>query len=332
MQDPSLDLILRRLDRLSDEFYELRDGVHRAVRIANDDPEMALTRARKVLEYVVRDIYQRRCAEEPGTRPLENLLQRLVKDGHIPKKLGAHANHIRELGNVGTHAHGEKVTLADVRRSLEDLTMILEWYFEAERPDAMRGERETPTSGEGGSPVVNVEGGESKGSFGGDEAARKRSRWVASFPPGTAGDVAIGAVYGTALGAVSTAVFWPAAGMNSVFNGFLGGVGIGAVNGVLISLALILARKILAGGVVVRVAAPFIGAGVAELLWSTSAAVERAVNGSGYLSRGLSRLAYFYSYRTLGALLFALFLGAALGLILGEIYRLRNSRARAFKW
>src|SRR5918911_2541476 len=100
LNDQSLDLILRRLDRLSDDFDELRDGLHKAVRIASDDPEMALTRARKVLEYVVRDVYQRRCQEPPGTRPLENLLQRLVRDGHLPKKLGAHANHIRELGNV----------------------------------------------------------------------------------------------------------------------------------------------------------------------------------------------------------------------------------------
>ena len=50
---------------------------------------MALTRARKVLEYVIRDVYERRIKEPPGTRPLENLLQRLVKDGHFPDRLDA---------------------------------------------------------------------------------------------------------------------------------------------------------------------------------------------------------------------------------------------------
>jgi hypothetical protein len=63
--------------------------VQRAIRIADEDPEMALTRARKVLEYFVRDVYERRVNEPPGTRPLENLLQRLVKDGYFPDRLNA---------------------------------------------------------------------------------------------------------------------------------------------------------------------------------------------------------------------------------------------------
>jgi hypothetical protein len=97
---------------------------------------MALTRARKVLEYVIRDVYERRIKEPPGTRPLENLLQRLVKDGHFPDRLDAYANTIRKLGNVGTHTFGEKVTVADVYQSLTQLMPILEWYFEVERPEA----------------------------------------------------------------------------------------------------------------------------------------------------------------------------------------------------
>lgn len=136
MTDQTLQLLLSRLDHLTAEFNELREGVRKAVRISDDDPEMALTRARKVLEYVVRDVFVLRCAEEPGTRPLENLLQRLVKDGHMPKRLGAYASYIRDLGNVGTHSYGEDISKEDVRRSFENLTAILEWYFERVRPDA----------------------------------------------------------------------------------------------------------------------------------------------------------------------------------------------------
>jgi hypothetical protein len=135
MADQQLQLIIKYLEGLSDEFSELRQGIQKAIRIASDDPEMALTRARKVLEYIARDIFERRCHEDPGTRPLENLLQRLVKDGHLPKRLGAYANHIRELGNVGTHAHGEKVTVRDVQTSLQELMEIVEWYFEQLRAE-----------------------------------------------------------------------------------------------------------------------------------------------------------------------------------------------------
>ena len=68
---PSLQPLLSRLEQLSEQFRELRDGVQKAIGIADQDPEMALTRARKVLEYVVRDVYERRLKEPPGTRPLD---------------------------------------------------------------------------------------------------------------------------------------------------------------------------------------------------------------------------------------------------------------------
>src|SRR5712671_4151768 len=108
--DRTFQELIERLDRLSGEFDELRSGVLRAIRIADDDPEMALTRARKVLEFVVREVYERRVEEPPGTRPLENLLQRLVKDGHFPERLSAYANTVRMLGNVGTHNFGERIS------------------------------------------------------------------------------------------------------------------------------------------------------------------------------------------------------------------------------
>lgn len=135
--EPSFHDILRRIDHLSGQFQELRDGLSKAVRVAEVDPEMALTRARKVLEYILRDVYTRRYNEPPGTRPLENLQQRLVKDGHFPDKLDAYATAVRKLGNVGTHSFGEKVTAADVYQSLAQLMPVLEWYFETERPEAL---------------------------------------------------------------------------------------------------------------------------------------------------------------------------------------------------
>src|SRR6202049_4857733 len=115
----AIQSLLSRLEHLSGQFQELREGVQKAVKIADDDPEMALTRARKVLEYVVRDVYERRINEPPGTRPLENLLQRLVKDGYFPGRLDAFANTVRKLGNLATHGPAEstkaaKVTVADV--------------------------------------------------------------------------------------------------------------------------------------------------------------------------------------------------------------------------
>jgi hypothetical protein len=127
--------LLIRLDEFSSnmsaQFNELRDGIRRAVRIAQDDPEMSLTRARKVLDYIVRDVYDVSMKKEKaGTQPLDSLLQRLVKENHLPTRIAAHANTVRNWGNVGTHTFGEQITPDDVLQSLNSLLPIVQWYFE----------------------------------------------------------------------------------------------------------------------------------------------------------------------------------------------------------
>jgi formylglycine-generating enzyme required for sulfatase activity len=113
--------------------------VRRAVRIAEENPEMALTRCRKVLELVAREAYERRVGEPAGTRLLENFLQRLLREGHLPARLDAYANAVRILGNVGSHRFGEQITAADVRQALAQLVPILEWYARVEREPAAGG-------------------------------------------------------------------------------------------------------------------------------------------------------------------------------------------------
>ena len=124
--------ILARLEQISSLASDLADSVRQAAQVAAIDPEMALTRARKGLEIVVRAVYERRVGTPAGTQPLEGLLQRLVKDGHLPRRIAAYANAVRELGNVGTHAVGERITSEDVRKSLAQLLEIFEWYAASE--------------------------------------------------------------------------------------------------------------------------------------------------------------------------------------------------------
>jgi formylglycine-generating enzyme required for sulfatase activity len=144
--EPSLQHLIDRLDELSEQFEELREGIRKAIDGTAVDPEMALIRARKVLEYLIRDVFVRRVQEPPGTRPLENLIGRLVKDGHFPPRLEAYTETIRKLGNVGAHHFGARVSAQDVYLSLTQLMPILEWYFQTERPDAgvRLGERPGP--------------------------------------------------------------------------------------------------------------------------------------------------------------------------------------------
>jgi hypothetical protein len=116
------------LDRVSCHSDELRGGVRRAVEVAAVDPEMALIRVRKVLEFVVRDVFTKKIKHPPGTRPLENLIDQLVKEGHVPPRIEAFTATIRKLGNVGAHQFGEQISTEDVYQSLTQLIPILEWY------------------------------------------------------------------------------------------------------------------------------------------------------------------------------------------------------------
>ena len=126
------DNLLAQLQRVSEGIRELGDGIRQVAAIASNDPEMALIRTRKVLEYVVRDVYTRHLGKPPGTQPLESLLQ-LAKEGFFPLRLKAYANVVKDLGNVGAHSFGEGCTQEDVQRSLTQLLPILEWYFQQER-------------------------------------------------------------------------------------------------------------------------------------------------------------------------------------------------------
>src|SRR6202011_4568449 len=107
----------------------------------------------KVLEFIVRHVYERRINEPAGSRPLENLLQRVVKDGFFPKRLAAYANTVRELGNVGTHGFGEQVSPTDVFQSLSQLMLIVEWYFEQEQAKESVIADTAPPGPEGSGPL-----------------------------------------------------------------------------------------------------------------------------------------------------------------------------------
>ena len=129
-------LLLRLRGRADGTAQEIADGVERGVRIADEDAEMALTRLRKVLEVVVREVHQRRLKEEPGTRPLENLIQRLLKEEILPTRVEAYASAVRKLGNVGAHTFGERIGGADVAQALAQLQPVIEWWLDDTAPAA----------------------------------------------------------------------------------------------------------------------------------------------------------------------------------------------------
>ena len=127
MSNPFADLVAR-LDRLPEHLGEIVDGIRLAIKIAAIDPEMSLTKARKVLEHIVYEVFRESVGEPPGTRPLQELTQRLVKEKHLPNRVAAYVNIVRELGNAGTHATGEHLSREDVAQSISQLLIVVDWF------------------------------------------------------------------------------------------------------------------------------------------------------------------------------------------------------------
>ena len=142
---PQLDELLARVDQcstqaieLSTHFQELREQIRQAIDIAQRDPEMSLIRSRRVLEYIVVDIYDESLKpKRAGTQPLEGLVQTLVREGQFPNRLAAYADMVRGLGNVGAHGREKGVSSQDVLNSLSNLLPIVEWYFERQKMPAV---------------------------------------------------------------------------------------------------------------------------------------------------------------------------------------------------
>jgi len=138
--NPEIQHRIQRIERSLDQVgsllvpVEINDGVKKAITLSTIDPDMALGRARKVLDFIISDLYKREFGRTPGTQPLENLVQQLAKTGKVPRTMVAYANSVREFGNVGIHASGEAITQEDVVSSLENLMRLVAWYCEQVRP------------------------------------------------------------------------------------------------------------------------------------------------------------------------------------------------------
>jgi hypothetical protein len=142
LPDSELQHRIQRIERGLDQVgsllvpVEISDGVKKAITLCNIDPEMALGRSRKVLDFIIGDLYKRQLGKSAGTQPLENLIQQLAKSGKLPGTMVAYANSVRELGNVGVHGHSVKVCEEDVVSSLENPMRLVAWYCDQVRPTA----------------------------------------------------------------------------------------------------------------------------------------------------------------------------------------------------
>jgi tetratricopeptide (TPR) repeat protein len=95
---------------------------------------MILVYARRILEMVITDLCETALGRDRGTEPLQSLLQRLWKEGHLPEHIYTSMENLNRLGTYG--AHPKDFSPNQVREALVTLQTLLEWYGPALQPVA----------------------------------------------------------------------------------------------------------------------------------------------------------------------------------------------------
>jgi hypothetical protein len=126
----SLRELLGRVDRFSGRLGSLGDDLRSAIEDAERDSVASAIRARRVLDHIVRRIFERNVKETAGSRPMEQLLTRIVKDGHFPDELAGFAQAVKGLANRVAHDVGSSYPVEFLVPTLGQLMLIVEWYFD----------------------------------------------------------------------------------------------------------------------------------------------------------------------------------------------------------
>jgi hypothetical protein len=97
--------------------------------MVSENPDMAMTKCPKILEAIAHSLFAEH-VQAPGTRNLNTLINGLNQGGHLPRKILALAQVIRELGNVGSHPIYDDETLShrEALLALAATTILLEWH------------------------------------------------------------------------------------------------------------------------------------------------------------------------------------------------------------
>ena len=148
---PAKPSLAERVQRLEQQLGRLGFELARAHHYRDSDPGAALNKARVILERIVRDQFERRVGEPPGTRSLNQLLTHQEFRRAIKPRVLAWMRTIQDLGNLGCHGH--TVVGDDARLSLDALCSLVDWYLADTEPPQSAEPAEAGPSASAAAPV-----------------------------------------------------------------------------------------------------------------------------------------------------------------------------------
>ena len=131
-----VERLIRGLERLFADKNELGVRVHKASKLADDDPEIALVPSRKVLEVAIREMYERRIGEPAGTRTLEKLTFRLAENECFPHGLDV-PGIVQRLEGFLARVPTKNSTKVETSELLAEVMAIVRWYMTVEQPNSI---------------------------------------------------------------------------------------------------------------------------------------------------------------------------------------------------
>lgn len=106
-------------------------------KIAQLDSEMAIVRARRVIDLIIRNIATI-YGNIPGTKPLDQLINELNRTNEIPQIIQKHCRVVKDFGNIAAHGieettpciKEESITQLEVGICATSLMAVVRWYLD----------------------------------------------------------------------------------------------------------------------------------------------------------------------------------------------------------
>ena len=126
--------IAGRLERIEVELESIKRYYEKSVSYSqNNDPAAALWMARKAAEAICSELFLSTIGKPPKNASLDVLIDKLVNQDAIPKKIQVPLRTIQTYGNFGTHHQREStepITPEYAQPCLQALATVVRWYFD----------------------------------------------------------------------------------------------------------------------------------------------------------------------------------------------------------
>jgi TolB-like protein len=126
------------LEKLYDSFKGSYPKLDRELEklIKTDDENMVLVYARRSLEVIITDLFERELKRSRGTEPLKGIIDKLNREGKVPENIITSMQSLNSMSTFG--AHPKDFDPRQVKPVILDLTTVIEWYTEySEIPDTI---------------------------------------------------------------------------------------------------------------------------------------------------------------------------------------------------